>query len=78
MLAEWSKSLMAVEKVGAVLDKFILKNYLCKVVFSKHTFYGFYRQKEQDFIDNTSLHNGFGKSDERKIRRIIDYASSRD
>lgn len=43
MLAEWSKNLMTVEKVGAILENLILKNYLCKVVYSKYTFYEFYR-----------------------------------
>ena len=43
MLAEWPKNLMTVEKGGAILGNPILKNYLCKVVYSKHTFYGFYR-----------------------------------
>lgn len=27
---------------GTFLGIFILKNYLCKVVFRKHTFYGLY------------------------------------
>lgn len=43
MLAEWLKNLMTVEKVGAILGNLILKNYLYKVVYSKHTFYEFYR-----------------------------------
>lgn len=34
------------EKGGTFLGTFILKNYLCKVVFRKHTFYGLYRQEE--------------------------------
>lgn len=42
MLAEWPKNLMTVEKVGAILGNLILKNYLCKVVYSKYTFYEFY------------------------------------
>lgn len=42
MLAEWLKNLMTVEKVGAILGNLILKNYLCKVVYSKYTFYEFY------------------------------------
>lgn len=42
MLAEWPKNLMTVEKVGAILGNLILKNYLYKVVYSKHTFYEFY------------------------------------
>lgn len=37
---------MTVEKVGAFLGIFILKNYICKVVFSKYTFHELYRQTE--------------------------------
>ena len=38
MVAEKPKNLMTVEKVGSILENLILKNYLCKVVYSKHTF----------------------------------------
>lgn len=39
MLAEWPKNLMTVEKVGAILGNLILKNYIFKIVYSKHTFF---------------------------------------